>query len=89
MTNVPNIFAIGDIIDGPMLAHKASEEGHASPRSSPGTARAWTTSAYPTSSIPIPRWPRSVLLKKRLKAMGLPQRAVITFLNLTLGQVLR
>lgn len=26
-TNVPNIFAIGDVIKGPMLAHKAEEEG--------------------------------------------------------------
>lgn len=26
-TSVPHIYAIGDIIDGPMLAHKASEEG--------------------------------------------------------------
>ncbi|MES0492061.1 MAG: dihydrolipoyl dehydrogenase [Leptospirales bacterium] len=26
-TNVENIYAIGDVIDGPMLAHKASEEG--------------------------------------------------------------
>ncbi len=26
-TSVPSIYAIGDIIDGPMLAHKASEEG--------------------------------------------------------------
>lgn len=26
-TNVDNIYAIGDIIEGPMLAHKASEEG--------------------------------------------------------------
>ena len=26
-TNVPGIFAIGDLIEGPMLAHKASEEG--------------------------------------------------------------
>lgn len=26
-TQVPNIYAIGDLIDGPMLAHKASEEG--------------------------------------------------------------
>ncbi len=26
-TQVPTIFAIGDIVDGPMLAHKASEEG--------------------------------------------------------------
>ncbi|MBC7465840.1 MAG: dihydrolipoyl dehydrogenase [Bdellovibrio sp.] len=26
-TNVPNIFAIGDVIVGPMLAHKAEDEG--------------------------------------------------------------
>jgi dihydrolipoamide dehydrogenase len=26
-TNVPNIFAIGDVIIGPMLAHKAEDEG--------------------------------------------------------------
>lgn len=26
-TNVPSVFAIGDCIDGPMLAHKAEEEG--------------------------------------------------------------
>lgn len=26
-TSIPNIFAIGDVINGPMLAHKASEEG--------------------------------------------------------------
>jgi dihydrolipoamide dehydrogenase len=26
-TNVPGVFAIGDVIHGPMLAHKASEEG--------------------------------------------------------------
>ncbi|MBX7105973.1 MAG: dihydrolipoyl dehydrogenase [Gemmataceae bacterium] len=26
-TSVPGVFAIGDLIDGPMLAHKASEEG--------------------------------------------------------------
>jgi len=27
-TNIPHIFAIGDIIKGPMLAHKAVHEGH-------------------------------------------------------------
>ncbi len=26
-TSVPHIYAIGDLVDGPMLAHKASEEG--------------------------------------------------------------
>jgi len=27
VTNIPGIYAIGDVIDGPMLAHKAEEEG--------------------------------------------------------------
>ena len=26
-TNVPGIYAIGDVIAGPMLAHKAEDEG--------------------------------------------------------------
>ena len=26
-TNLKNIYAIGDVINGPMLAHKAEEEG--------------------------------------------------------------
>jgi len=26
-TNIPNIYAIGDVVRGPMLAHKAEEEG--------------------------------------------------------------
>jgi dihydrolipoamide dehydrogenase len=26
-TNLPNVWAIGDVVRGPMLAHKASEEG--------------------------------------------------------------
>src|SRR5262249_56762835 len=28
-TNVPGIYAIGDVINGPMLAHKAEDEGMA------------------------------------------------------------
>ena len=26
-TSVPGVYAIGDVVRGPMLAHKASEEG--------------------------------------------------------------
>merc|ERR1712113_1162488 len=26
-TNIPSIYAIGDVVDGPMLAHKAEDEG--------------------------------------------------------------
>ena len=36
-TNVPGVYAIGDLIAGPMLAHKASEEGD---RAAPSTSRA-------------------------------------------------
>ncbi|MCA1803875.1 MAG: dihydrolipoyl dehydrogenase [Xanthomonadaceae bacterium] len=28
-TNIPNVYAVGDLVRGPMLAHKASEEGMA------------------------------------------------------------
>jgi dihydrolipoamide dehydrogenase len=28
-TNLPNVYAIGDVIEGPMLAHKAEDEGMA------------------------------------------------------------
>ncbi len=39
-TNVPHIFAIGDIVGQPMLAHKAVHEAHVRPKSSPANSRA-------------------------------------------------
>ena len=41
MTTVPGIYAIGDVIAGPMLAHKAEDEGVAvaASGSSPGISR--------------------------------------------------
>ena len=35
-TNVPNIFAIGDIAGNPMLAHKAVHEGHVAAEAAAG-----------------------------------------------------
>jgi dihydrolipoamide dehydrogenase len=35
-TNVPNIFAIGDIAGNPMLAHKAVHEGHVAAQAAAG-----------------------------------------------------
>jgi dihydrolipoamide dehydrogenase len=37
-TKVPSIYAIGDCIDGPMLAHKAEEEGIAAVETMAGFA---------------------------------------------------
>ncbi len=45
-TNVPNIFAIGDMTHGPMLAHKASKEGIVAAEvisGDKGSAKDWVT----------------------------------------------
>ena len=39
-TNVPHIFAIGDIVGQPMLAHKATHEGHVAAEVAAGDAHA-------------------------------------------------
>src|SRR5439155_3666111 len=39
-TNVPHIFAIGDIVGNPMLAHKAVHEGHVAAEVAAGDAHA-------------------------------------------------
>lgn len=39
-TNVPNVYAIGDIVDGPALAHKASYEGKVAAEAIAGHASA-------------------------------------------------
>jgi dihydrolipoamide dehydrogenase len=45
-TNVPHIFAIGDIVGQPILAHKAVQEAHVAAkvttaRKPTATARSW------------------------------------------------
>ena len=46
-TNVPGLYAIGDVIAGPMLAHKASEEGVAAVERMAGLAAHVTYEAIP------------------------------------------
>ena len=57
-TNVPNIYAIGDVVPGHMLAHVASYEGEVRRRQHPGPrARRPITAPCPTASSPCPRSP--------------------------------
>ena len=44
-TNVPHIFAIGDIVGQPMLAHKATHEGHVAAEAAAGREVATSTRA--------------------------------------------
>ncbi len=54
-TAVPGIWAIGDVVPGPMLAHKAEDEGIAAPKTSPGSTAWSTTTSSRRWSIPTPR----------------------------------
>ena len=58
-TNVPGIYAIGDVIAGPMLAHKAEDEGVALAEILAGQAGHVNYDAIPAWSTPGRRSPRS------------------------------
>jgi dihydrolipoamide dehydrogenase len=53
-TNVPNIFAIGDIAVAPMLAHKAVHEGHVAAEAASGLKSHFDTSVIPSVAYTDP-----------------------------------
>ena len=59
-TSVPGVWAIGDVIPGPMLAHKAEDEGIAVAENIAGPDRHREPRCDPAaSSTPCPRSPAS------------------------------
>ncbi len=63
-TNVPGIYAIGDVVRGPMLAHKAEDEGIAVAEIIAGQHGHVNYEAIPPWSTRCRRSPRSVRPKK-------------------------
>ena len=53
-TNLPGVWAIGDVVRGPMLAHKASEEGVMVAELMAGQRVTAISTPFPGSSTPIP-----------------------------------
>jgi dihydrolipoamide dehydrogenase len=53
-TNVPHIFAIGDLAGGPMLAHKASHEGKVAAEVAAGEKSAFDARAIPSVAFTDP-----------------------------------
>ena len=53
-TSVPNIFAIGDVTHGPMLAHKAAHEGHIAAEVIAGHNVAFQPMAIPSIAYTFP-----------------------------------
>ena len=53
-TNVPHIFAIGDIVGNPMLAHKATHEGKLAAEVAAGEKREWVARVIPSVAYTDP-----------------------------------
>ncbi len=53
-TNVPNIFAIGDIVGNPMLAHKGVHEGHVAAEVAAGHKSAFDATVIPSVAYTHP-----------------------------------
>ncbi len=58
-TNVPHIFAIGDIVGQPMLAHKATHEGKVAAEVIAGQKSVFDAKVIPRSPIPTRKSPGS------------------------------
>lgn len=70
-TSQPHIYAIGDIVDGPMLAHKASEEGVAVAEIIAGQSPHIEYIAIPSVVYTHPEVGAVGLTEEEAKAMGL------------------
>ena len=74
-TNVPHIFAIGDLVGQPMLAHKATHEGKlaaevAAGEGMPGKGREWVARVIPSVAYTDPEIAWMGLTETQAKAQG-------------------
>ncbi|KLD78438.1 dihydrolipoyl dehydrogenase [Xanthomonas hyacinthi] len=75
-SNVPHIFAIGDIVGNPMLAHKATHEGKlaaevAAGEGIPGKGREWVARVIPSVAYTNPEIAWVGVTETEAKAKGL------------------
>ena len=70
-TNVPHIFAIGDLVGQPMLAHKATHEGKLAAEVAAGEKREWVARAIPSVAYTDPEVAWVGVTETEAKAKGL------------------
>ncbi|MGV0954611.1 MAG: dihydrolipoyl dehydrogenase [Fluviibacter sp.] len=69
-TNVANIFAIGDLVGQPMLAHKAVHEGHVAAEVAAGHKRVFDPLQIPSVAYTDPEVAWAGLTEEQCKASG-------------------
>ncbi|MDO9384131.1 MAG: dihydrolipoyl dehydrogenase [Hyphomicrobiaceae bacterium] len=70
-TNVPHIFAIGDIVGQPMLAHKAVHEGHVAAENASGKTSYFDARQIPSVAYTDPEIAWAGVTEDQAKAQGL------------------
>lgn len=70
-TNVPHIFAIGDVVGQPMLAHKAVHEGHVAAEVASGLKSAFDARQIPSVAYTDPEIAWAGLTETEAKAKGI------------------
>ena len=70
-TNVPNIFAIGDLVGQPMLAHKAVHEGHVAAEVASGDKSFFDAKQIPSVAYTDPEVAWAGLTEEQCKAQGI------------------
>jgi dihydrolipoamide dehydrogenase len=70
-TNVPHIFAIGDVVGQPMLAHKATHEGKLAAEVAAGEKREWVARVIPSVAYTDPEVAWVGVSETEAKAKGL------------------
>jgi dihydrolipoamide dehydrogenase len=71
-TNVPHIFAIGDVIGQPMLAHKATHEGHVAAEVAAGHKAFFDARVIPSVAYTDPEVAWAGLTEDEARAKGVP-----------------
>jgi len=69
--NVPHIFAIGDIVDNPMLAHKATHEAKLAAEVAAGEKREWLARVIPSVAYTDPEIAWVGVSEREAKEKGL------------------
>jgi dihydrolipoamide dehydrogenase len=70
-TNVPHIFAIGDLVGQPMLAHKATHEGKLAAEVAAGHKKEWVARVIPSVAYTDPEIAWVGVTETEAKAKGL------------------
>jgi dihydrolipoamide dehydrogenase len=73
-TNVDNIFAIGDVTGNPMLAHRATHQGHVAAEVASGHAAALDTKLIPSVAYTSPELAWAGLTVEQAKEQSIPHK---------------